>query len=837
MPNARAWAPAAAVHEAVRIGNPPPPWARQFMVSRGYFSREGSNGSTAEAFADPAYSRATSPHIVKGALAWRFSHMLGGWNLINTGGGSTTEYDAVTALPGMAASAADPVVFCDADMISLSRTAASGRTATYRIQGPFAWVTIDIPVASSSPDTINLTVSIGGTNGYTVTRSIVPGGFRNAIPHRFPVPMPWDESRVMNLSWTGGLATETSSPSVGGVRFMPPANAALRLNTTLPSGWTAADQIGSHHGEPRQAFPFRIQTEARRETDGVVWPVKWLASSSVVPFQGAQWQVRTPSRHGRFTNADLLRCGSYDDNAGLAPRPTDTLAPVCGFAAQIGGQLVRAHTIPAMVVSGFVSNYNVPDETGVAGTVNPCWVLAHGLSGFLLRVVSGGAQTITLRIVRRSDWSYGTTYDTVIASYSFSAPASTGDATYFLQNLNLTVGNGLSGFYGFVFTRGSDSANVRIAPEIAKWTPPVPLTDVDGAGIPGGAHPSAISSTHVGTLVAGTYPSLAFAAIPSNAGRLRLVIRDVPVGMYYVQRKSGASVIETVNHLGGMGARASEITPRPILTGEVWIATNTDSTSRVGTFGKSEYAMNFDRWELLPCTITPTALSIGVTNLGTSRTASGYPASLSALSLGDAYGFCSFTAASPGTYTFTVTLGSNKNVRRIVVWGDSGPFATNIVAEESLTDYVISSYFQSFWTSGGTPPTSPNTVTSYARCIVGGTGAWAGRDGQLAYGATTGTAGAAIEWRYIDPPDGSRAQIDGSTWYKRTGTTWTPHTGTVTWSVSMTAGQTVTYRIGGRGAHRQQNSDAPDDGAGFGLPSSFSAAAADAVNVTVAGPS
>lgn len=100
-----------------------------------------------------------------------------------------------------------------------------------------------------------------------------------------------------------------------------------------------------------------------------------------------------------------------------------------------------------------------------------------------------------------------------------------------------------------------------------------------------------------------------------------------------------------------------------------------------------------------------------------------------------------FTAAQPGALILVLNNGSPQNY---IYNGADWVFPTN----------TSSWYLQPVLSKLGAPPGTPSEGDRYL--IAAGTGAWSGRDGQIAAWVLTYGVGA---WQYSQPPSGSMVVI------------------------------------------------------------------------------
>jgi hypothetical protein len=167
--------------------------------------------------------------------------------------------------------------------------------------------------------------------------------------------------------------------------------------------------------------------------------------------------------------------------------------------------------------------------------------------------------------------------------------------------------------------------------------------------------------------------------------------------------------------------------------------------------------------------------------------------------------FRKFTAASSGLYTFMVKLGASPsrvltlvNTVTLAVWvSDTDPLCLSIPA--AYTDPSICMHAIRVESVTGTPPLSGSSPSMRTVAIHNGTGAWLGRDGQLATVNDSGHfPGEQLPWRYSTPENGTRVCINSSSqpYYLKSGV-WTERgSSLVSFTLPLESGQRIYLRIG-----------------------------------------
>ena len=632
------------------------------------------------------------------------------------------------------------------------------RTRTFTVWNA-AGIYVSIP---ANDDVIAVTITVGGTGGYTADRSYAVRGL--SLQDIFTLPTPWDELRTITVAWTGGgTSADIYAVRIGGIL----------VRQAIPSGWDAAGFTGRYAAG-------KYLTEARSATDPI--PESDGTTVALTSKKGGSFTTTgVRFRPGTVDAAAIIgnEAASVSDTAYGFPSPASRFAPYIGIPCVYNGEHYRAlsHFRPPLSLSSAVFSGSSRVISAHRFIVVYLDCIAVGTAG---TPPPPNAPTITVK--RAADWGAGT-------------------PTITLATITPVVGLNLLLSDVIPFTDGSLPGQLTITLDncsgyvvAVSEAPPLPvdLVATDGVGIPGATHSDARIAAGGWTAVQKS--GLVFAAtdVPALDTAFVLQFTGLTTGLYYVP--TGYVGTELASAENCYPANAIVVLVRG---GTIYCMPPTTW----GKIGNPDSPGSLASLTLVGITVTPYALAAGV-NILDSKTKWGVPGS----AYDPTFAFVQWTAPSDGTYEFALTITSGSHYllfqlqRKIAVWASlTDPYCAHVAPdaiEDARFDHVAGDTFTPYFVATTIPPTSDGTGRSI-RYMIGpsATGAWAGRDGQIAQAVHCPAAGQPLDWRFLDPPDGVQARVSGIKVHKRTGATWVERSAP-TYRVTLTAGQTIYLRFG-----------------------------------------
>ena len=611
-----------------------------------------------------------------------------------------------------------------------------------------------ISIAKASPtDTIVATLTISGTNGYTVTRTFGPLDVPAFIVR---TPVAWDEQRTVTLTWTGGGTTASM------LAYRPNRWRMLKRGA-IPAGWTACSA-------PRGMAVGNLRTNGVRtglgdyETsifdnynDGANRQ-DFISS----PSGGTYWSPRL----GDVGPRSLCEPVPVESRTQTIIRAGDRFAPWAGIPFYDGSAWKRY--LSNRTLDSVVYGNRLQRATKIVQVIN-----------------SASATTVTIDIQRDANWQIGGTGTTVVSD-SWSHGGTGWEAYEIPASYPLGPTNGA--FDGAV--TGMTAANGFIA-----FEDPVPLPyDIpvsDGDVIPGAYHTSAVEDAAGLNVIEASGDTLDYSDIPSTPGMWRGRLTGLDPGVYRLRAFNASNA--DIDSGGTMFERSVgwDSSSMCVLSGTLNFRPTSTSTAGWPAFGKNTRT---DRtWEYVKAVkydITPYALSAGANELNTNATTWGVSAPSNGFLRAPL--FCKYTAAVAGTHTFTMSAVNIVHTGR--PWC-AYVSATDQYASQDAPDvldlYTGLSVVASFLTA---PPTALN---GFACVVIDGTGTgdFAGHDNELAVTEGNGTAGnTTYDWRFFAPTVGMLA-TSGSTAKIWDGTSWVTRGTVLSFTRTLAIGDTVFMRL------------------------------------------
>lgn len=635
----------------------------------------------------------------------------------------------------------------------------------------------------------SITVTVGGANGYTVTRPIPP--WASSWVEVFYTPTPFDDGdyRAVDVTWTGGGTTYSS--------FIEYYQTYALIPATLPSGWTVVpgSAAGRHADPTRGGTLINPAFASLREF--------WRASSGrgLRHYYNSGGSVATPtSTLGVLNNhsaaealdypSELFTTGwIYEKFMPYLPRPfwDGTQFRRAGHAA---GQWKGAQAW------GVSTNLRVPKITGIKifgekyNPDNQVVQLEAGTPDAFGTWTPAGSSPV----VYSGPWFHtGSGWEAfdVPITYPYDPDGNGWPAKlWLLLSVNYSFSSG---------------------PYYVAFHDPLPLPyslpASDNTVIPGGFHPSS-SAIAKGAIVAEkAYPTFSVSDIPTDQAPWAARMTDVPSG-YYVLRlaqTSGSTVTipawgeHEIAPTSGIDSKHGMI----CTNGKLHWASYLNQMSGVSSFSNTQAASGL-RWtsvSVTAITLAHKVLSLGANTIGASATDMGLTFPYTAPTDEYHFLFAKFTAPADGTYRFTHNRAKRiqPGIDASAVWmSKTDPMCAHLIPDLADTPRSFRADGASLGVISQPSAASPiGTVAERRAIIIGATGAWTGLDGWVAYGRDGGDGNGVVSWRLTNPPEDSFAYVANSTAYiKRNGAWVLESTVPLEIDVAMLAGETLYLRLG-----------------------------------------
>jgi hypothetical protein len=596
---------------------------------------------------------------------------------------------------------------------------------------------------TNAADNIAVTVTISGTGGYTLTRTIVAADqvVAGNTDVRFPVPVPWDEQRTFTATWTGGGATGIS------LTF---ATSGIVLTTAIPNGATACEPWPGRFAAVRSSESINDMPTTGRSVRE--WHRYVGSFYRFVGVGGSNYVLQRYARGSTFGSFGMRSLAWQPDPISDAASPstevrhlwtTDPELPYAGLPLWHDGELKTTCLLKPS-----------------SGYVRRCldlWVYINA---------PAGSYTITLE--RGANWGTDLSTPTTIGTIAVTHPG--GDAFYQYAGPYPIAPNANGGRVGYVRATCFGAYSCVVGWSRDDYYPsPITIPTTDGKAIPASVVEDSLVPAKASHEVAVSGGVLSFADVPADVELFHLRFNDLPRGFYRcVLRRSDGTQYTTVKPWGiselgewaGLKETGDPVFVRHGALGNYW-----------GDFGKSTRTDRFiETYNMEAITPAPFALSVGVNDIADSAAHFGYSSLVDANDAGHA--LSSFTAPAAGRYRFLLDSTANGTWRgwQLALWAS----LDDVLCLRQIPDVVEPSMPDN--TSGtfaAEPPTPSGAAGLRTYYVKAATGVWAGREGQRARGYYDG-AGGVIVYRFDALPIGYRIFGGSPTvndWYW-SGTAW-----------------------------------------------------------------
>ena len=665
---------------------------------------------------------------------------------------------------------------------------------TFRIMlSPF----VNIEILQSGPvkTVISATITVSGAGGFVLMRTFQP--FERPTLS-VTIPTPWDENRTLTVTWTGGSGDR---PTVD----VPQFTQRLLRRGPLRAGWTACQTLVSRRLDPQtlsmrymRAMPISsVEMIDANISDG-------STTANVV----TEWQpqaVYTSRQHRSIGTCDsviLSRGGETVDKTQIAKimQVSSKFAPYSGIPVWDGAKWIRVHG--ELPTSGEIYMY---DGDGLILPV-------RHLTALSLVVNHSGpdaAHAFNITVKRTPDWDIPNSNNLAsVTIYSGAFAKSTYDNEVIVVPMSFPLMRhadaAISGVIQILLSDPAHTHAVSIQAVMAhEHNAPLPvnISVTDGDIIAGGLHAD------------NSVTALGIAAVSTSG--LTLVPSDVAVGMKAFNLRfasvsaAGAYVIRTTGALGTTAVQSA-------MVGSVGRFDNRNVWSRIFMVpaGADVYAVPPTGWwnygrslvpivesiTLTPIAIAPNALAIGSQNLAVNASTWGLADTVSGC---QSFLFQKFVAPSDGVYSFKLHASGElygRGCARFAAWVSLTDPVCPIDAAPDYLDKFFGWYVnQRNPVITAIPAVTPGQYYGNREYLVGAgaTGLLAGHDHELATYVEPYVAGFTdYDVTFESPPEGAIIQTD-TRYLQKTRGVWVNRTDEyLSFSRSLTAGQTLYMRIG-----------------------------------------
>lgn len=690
---------------------------------------------------------------------------------------------------------------------TIAPATSASRSYTYKLSGEYE-ASVEIPFATPR-DAVTLTVTVGGSGGSTVTRTLSASD--RAI-HVIQTPTPWDEWRTVTVTWTGG---DTTAPTVKGTTY---SRCRMLKTGALPAGWTAAPMpanfLGARTGTlaADQGIPISIDDAA-----GPLVYKHWLPD----PDPAAPDYSQNVIEYTNYNTGAVSNIGGLDINKAIA-----------------GGGLYRtfqSHWNRIVAGSLFADRVGMTFWDGTAWQRTCSEVQDYKALGGISGVRRQVRNATAIYMLYDYPAPYTITLQYGPADYPFTGFLGGVDHTY-------TASHGGTGYEAFLvpvayplrphsagaIPDGLYCTNESSAVIIEDPMPlPFHIPCTDGTVILGGYHVDALTPVAGATIA--SVNSLDFLAsdIPAGApGLWHMKFTGRTTGVYTIlPYDAGGSVLPYYAY----GIYQATDGPDRFAAGGAL-----DAKTAFHVAGDDLYAKIFTRYQDAPSwgnykaddrhsgatvarislvshAVAHNAVSVGTTDIAADDAAWGV-ASHPTDTVADCPLFQKFTAPADGTYNFKITINGTAQAafRQLhapwAAWlSTSDQYCAHVAPD--ATDGVVECSLVGVTQLLTAPPVGAlGTPAARTYAIdTGATGIWAGRDGQIATAWDPGIAGFTdFNWTYTALPDGgsfilnySESSYGGTTRYVlRSGHLEQQHLDVLHWEQAMLSGETLYMRIG-----------------------------------------
>jgi hypothetical protein len=644
-------------------------------------------------------------------------------------------------------------------------------------------ISFRIPVAA---DDISVSITIGGTGGYSVTRNYPRTSQMDYlyVTVEAYIPIPWDEDRAISVSWTGGGSSINSSdPTAYAVN-------GIVLTTDIPGGSVATDTWDGRRGS-----------------------VKSGESAAAMP--------RTATAIGEHHRVRPWGAGDgmyrqvYD--AGYGGNRLMTYRSEGSVLGTFGMRSLAYTPLPGPVYGASHVRFPDPSEDDVPyrclpvrhdGSYKVTTVLKPNYIGYInLRrcvrfyfgITYNVSGTYTLRLYRGATWSSDMTTRTTLATMTISHTASP-LTRYYLYTGTYPMGPDADGAWtGLARVECTNNGSVQAGGwAIDDYFPsPITIPTTDGKAIPASVVEASLVNAKWAEEVAVTGTAFPFSAIPSDIGLYCMRYDAVPRGMYYaIGKDAGGADYGATMYMWGQ----SKVTADGGAFNSSFLVEDGDPVYMVppSVWGNYKKATNtnrvLDSCNLVSLVPVHNALALGDQDIAVSYSVAGWASSADATA--GRMLFQKFTAPAAGNYEFKLWSG--------VQWASQYNFGIWASTDDQLCIHDIPDATEvglcnqvSIYTFVAEPPALSGVAGLRQYIVDAGINAFAGQDGKLAQGYYCGDNTVPIKWRFRTLPQGWNVQRQSdSKFYRLEGSAWVlRQTSLVTYRAALANGQTIYLRV------------------------------------------